>query len=73
MTATNADYPLLVRRVREVGTAAQNKNVVLNHNDYGAPSTAKEAVFVWLGQEQVGMQAWPNTSGQDAASTFTTR
>jgi hypothetical protein len=73
VTATNADYPLLVRRVRKVGTAAQNKHVVLNHNDYGAPSTAKEAVFVWLGQEKVGMQAWRNASGQDAASTLTTR
>jgi hypothetical protein len=54
-------------------TAAQNKNVVLNRNDYGAPSTAEEATFIWLGQEKVGMRAWRNASRKDAASTFTTR
>lgn len=50
-----------------------HKNVVLNHNDYGAPCTAKEATFIWFGQEKVGMNAWRNASEQDAASTFTTR
>jgi hypothetical protein len=73
VTATNADYPLLVQRVRKAGTAAQNRNVVLNRNDYGAPCKAGETTFIWLGQEKVGMQAWRNASEQDAASTFTTR
>ncbi|MEO7060633.1 MAG: hypothetical protein ABI083_13000, partial [Lapillicoccus sp.] len=73
VTATHADNPLLVRRVKMVGSAAQNAGVSLDGNDYGAPTPAASATFVWLGQPITGLAAWQRVSGQDANSTYTTR
>ena len=73
VTATHADDPLLVQRVEMAGTAAQNAGVSLNLNDYGAPTPARSAQFIWLGQTVTGMASWQRVSGQDANSTYTTR
>ncbi len=73
VTATHPDNPLLVQRDEPVGTAAQNAAVILDGNDYGAPTPAGRATFIWQGQPITGMATWQAVSGQDANSTYTTR
>ena len=73
ITSTHPDYAVLVSRVPRAGSAAENRNVVLDRNDYGAPVAASEAVFFWAAPEIVGFARWQTRSGQDRASTFTTR
>lgn len=73
VTATNAAFPLLVQRVKASGTTAQNANVVLNGNNYGAPVTSAKAKFKWLGKGITGFDSWKATTGQDAGSTYSQR
>lgn len=73
VTTTNAEYPLLVSRVKPAGAAAKNARLVLDANSYGGPVPAADAVFVWNGTERTGLAAWRTASGQDRSSTWTVR
>ncbi len=73
VTATNAAAPALVRRVRRVGTAAQNAHVRLDHNDYGVTVAARRATFRDAEMTYTGLNAWRRGTGQDRHSTVTRR
>ncbi|MGC4109347.1 MAG: hypothetical protein QM747_02750 [Nocardioides sp.] len=68
--ATHRQAPLLLQRVRRVGTAAQNRHVRLDHNRYLAPVAAARAEFIWLGRELTGFATYRHASGQDRHSTY---
>jgi len=67
--ATHRRRPLLLQRVREVGTPAQNRRVRIDHNHYLSPVRPGRAQFVWLGHELTGFAAYRAASGRDAHST----
>jgi Right handed beta helix region len=69
VVATHRHRPLLLQRVREVGTPAQNRLVRLDHNRYVSPVRAARAQFIWLGHELTGFAAYRGASRQDAHST----
>lgn len=73
VTTTNAEYPLLVSRVRPAGDAAKNANLTLDNNAYAGPVPAASALFVWNGRVVTGLANWTRSSGQDAHSTWTQR
>ena len=73
VTTTNAEYPLLVSRVRPAGDAAKNANLTLDNNAYAGPVPAASALFVWNGRAVTGLASWTRSSGQDAHSTWTQR
>src|SRR5262249_11775349 len=69
VVATHRQTPLLLQRVRRVGTAAQNAHVRLDDNHYLSPVSAARAEFVWLGHDLTGFTAYRHASGQDHHST----
>jgi hypothetical protein len=69
VVATHRLRPLLLQRVRKVGTAAENRHVRLDHNHYVSPVRAARAEFIWLGKHVTGFAAYRARSGQDAHST----
>lgn len=73
VTATNGRVPALVRRVRRVGTQAQNAHVRLDHNDYGVVVAAARATFRDGSTTYAGLAAWRRGTGQDRHSTITWR
>ena len=73
VTATHEKAPLVLQRVRLVGTPAQNAGVRIDDNDYGGPVPADDGGFIWLGRKIRGLATYQHTSGQDARSTWTRR
>ncbi len=73
VTATSERDPALVRRVRRVGTAAQNADVRLDHNDYGVAVETGNATFRDGSTTYTGLRAWRRGTGQDRHSTITRR
>ncbi|HEX3929280.1 MAG TPA: right-handed parallel beta-helix repeat-containing protein [Nocardioides sp.] len=69
VVATHRAAPLLLQRVRRVGTAAQNRHVRLDHNHYLAPVAASHAEFIWLGHALTGFASYRHASRQDGHST----
>jgi hypothetical protein len=69
VVATHRRAPLLLQRVRLVGTPAQNRNVRLDRNHYATPVRAGRAGFVWFGHQVTGCAAYRAASRQDAHST----
>jgi hypothetical protein len=68
--AAHRQAPLLLQRVHEVGTAAQNAHVRIDHNHYLAPVGTDQAQFIWLGQALTGFATYRDASGQDRHSTY---
>ncbi len=73
VTAAHRATPLLLQRVERAGTPAQNADVRVDHNDYGAPVGRGRAQFIWLGRTITGFAAYQHESGQDHHSRFTRR
>ena len=73
VTATHRATPLVLQRVEQVGTAAQNAGVRVDRNDYGAPVGARPSQFIWLGHTITGFTAYRRASGQDHHSRWTRR
>ncbi len=73
VTATNNSQPALVRRVRRVGTHAQNDHVRLDHNDYGVPGSPQRARFSDGVEQYTGLSAWRRGTGQDQHSIIARR
>lgn len=72
VTATNDDA-LLVRRVRRVGTAAENAGVRIDRNDYGVLVDVARARFRDAARTYVGLADWRRGTGHDRHSTITRR
>jgi hypothetical protein len=70
VVATHRAAPLLLQRVRRVGTAAQNRHVRLDHNRYLAPVAASRAEFIWLGRALTGFTSYRHASRQDGHSSY---
>jgi hypothetical protein len=67
--ATHSQAPLVLQRVRQVGTAAQNAHLRINRNHYLTPVRAAHAEFIWLGHALTGFSAYRAASGEDSHST----
>jgi hypothetical protein len=65
-----ADSTLLLRD-KPAGTAAQNANLVLDHNRYAAPAKPGHELYLWNGVTRHGLAAYQAASGEDRASTYT--
>jgi hypothetical protein len=69
ITATEAGTDLLDRD-QPAGTAAQNANLVLDHNRYAGPAKPGHELYSWNGAELHGLAAYQAASGEDRSSTY---
>lgn len=65
--------PVLVRRVRRVGTAAENAGVRIDRNDYGVLVDVARARFRDAARTYRGLAEWRHGTGHDRHSTLTRR
>jgi hypothetical protein len=60
----------LLDRDKPAGTAAQNANLVLDHNRYAGRAKPGHETYAWNGVTQHGLAAYQAASGQDRSSTY---
>jgi hypothetical protein len=72
ITATKPGEAVMLLRDAPAGTAAQNANLVLDHNRYAGRVKPGHEVYIWNGTERHGLAAYRAASGEDRSSTYAT-